>query len=138
MACLSFTESFWLLGLKKIATFHELGQQYRTGGLKAYLLDADVFIPAENLHYGLDLCPAFWDWLTLRGMRARETVRRRAGVGDEVQAMAYELSESADRARSKFFFFRPDASVFFRHLPRSRLGQQGQLRGPPPYVFFFR
>jgi len=30
----------------------------------AYLLDADVFIRAKNLHYGLDFCPAFWDWLT--------------------------------------------------------------------------
>jgi hypothetical protein len=29
----------------------------------AYLLDADVFIRAKNLHYGLDFCPAFWDWL---------------------------------------------------------------------------
>ena len=29
----------------------------------AYLLDADVFIRAKNLHYGFDFCPAFWDWL---------------------------------------------------------------------------
>jgi hypothetical protein len=29
----------------------------------AYLLDADVFIRAKNLHYGLDFCPAFWEWL---------------------------------------------------------------------------
>lgn len=29
----------------------------------AYLLDADVFIAAKNLHYGLDFCPAFWEWL---------------------------------------------------------------------------
>lgn len=28
-----------------------------------YLLDADVFISAKNLHYGFDFCPAFWDWL---------------------------------------------------------------------------
>ena len=28
-----------------------------------YLLDANVFIQANNLHYGLDFCPAFWDWL---------------------------------------------------------------------------
>jgi hypothetical protein len=30
----------------------------------AYLLDANVFIQAKNLHYGLDFCPAFWKWLT--------------------------------------------------------------------------
>lgn len=29
----------------------------------AYLLDADVLIRAKNLHYGLDFCPAFWEWL---------------------------------------------------------------------------
>jgi len=29
----------------------------------AYLLDANVFMQAKNLHYGLDFCPAFWDWL---------------------------------------------------------------------------
>ena len=29
----------------------------------AYLLDANVFIQAKNLHYGMDFCPAFWDWL---------------------------------------------------------------------------
>jgi len=28
-----------------------------------YLLDANVFMAANNLHYGLDFCPAFWDWL---------------------------------------------------------------------------
>ena len=28
-----------------------------------YLLDANVFIHAKNLHYGLDFCPAFWNWL---------------------------------------------------------------------------
>ena len=29
----------------------------------AYLLDANIFIQAKNLHYGLDFCPVFWDWL---------------------------------------------------------------------------
>ena len=32
----------------------------------AYLLDANVFIAAKNLHYSLDFCPAFWDWLIAR------------------------------------------------------------------------
>ena len=31
-----------------------------------YLLDANVFIQAKNLHYGFDFCPAFWDWLVDR------------------------------------------------------------------------
>ena len=37
----------------------------------AYLLDANVFIQAKNLHYGLDFCPAFWDWLIEAKPRAR-------------------------------------------------------------------
>lgn len=28
-----------------------------------YLLDSNVFIQAKNLHYKMDFCPAFWDWL---------------------------------------------------------------------------
>ena len=31
--------------------------------MTAYLVDANVFIQAKNLHYGFDFCPAFWDWL---------------------------------------------------------------------------
>ena len=39
-----------------------------------YLLDANVFIQAKNLHYGFDFCPAFWDWLV---------EQNRAGKGGE-------------------------------------------------------
>ena len=28
-----------------------------------YLLDANIFIQAKNLHYGFDIVPGFWDWL---------------------------------------------------------------------------
>lgn len=28
-----------------------------------FLLDANVFIQAKNLHYGFDFCPAFWSWV---------------------------------------------------------------------------
>lgn len=31
--------------------------------MTTYLLDANVFIQAKNLHYGFDFCPAFWDWI---------------------------------------------------------------------------
>ena len=37
----------------------------------AYLLDANVFIQAKNLYYGLDFCPAFWDWLIGHNMAGR-------------------------------------------------------------------
>jgi len=74
----------------------------------AYLLDADVFIRAKNLHYGFDFCPAFWEWLVERnGDGAVFSVEK---VGDEVKAIADELSNWA-AARGGGFFLRPDASV---------------------------
>jgi hypothetical protein len=74
----------------------------------AYLLDADVFIRAKNLHYGFDFCPAFWEWLVERnGDGAVFSVEK---VGDEVKAIADELSDWA-AARGNGFFLRPDASV---------------------------
>ncbi|HEU0195991.1 MAG TPA: DUF4411 family protein [Nevskiaceae bacterium] len=33
----------------------------------SYLLDANVFMAAHRLHYGMDFCPAFWDWLVHQG-----------------------------------------------------------------------
>ena len=27
----------------------------------------NVFMSANNLHYGLDFCPAFWEWLVHKG-----------------------------------------------------------------------
>lgn len=75
----------------------------------AYLLDADVFIRAKNLHYGLDFCPAFWEWLIVEN--AAGSVFSIEKVGDEVQAVADELSEWA-AARGDGFFLRPDASAF--------------------------
>src|SRR5262245_41113512 len=74
----------------------------------AYLLDADVFIRAKNLHYGLDFCPAFWEWLIEQNKVGR--VFSIEKVGDEVQAVADQLSVWA-AARGDGFFLKPDASV---------------------------
>ena len=71
----------------------------------AYLLDANVFIQAKNLHYGLDFCPAFWDWLLVaNGRRIVFSIER---VGDELEAGADELSSWA-LARGEDFFLKPD------------------------------
>lgn len=59
----------------------------------AYLLDANVFIQAKNLHYGFDFCPAFWDW-TVRE-HAHGKVYSVSQVGDELLAGDDELSEWA-------------------------------------------
>ncbi len=45
----------------------------------AYLLDSDVFIRAKNLHYGLDFCPAFWEWLVAAGADGRAVSIERGG-----------------------------------------------------------
>ncbi len=50
----------------------------------AYLLDANVFMQAKNLHYGLDFCPAFWDWLV--EANAALSVFSIEKVGDEIAA----------------------------------------------------
>jgi len=75
----------------------------------AYLLDADVFIRAKNLHYGFDFCPAFWEWIV--ASHSAGAVFSVEKVGDEVQAVEDELSEWAE-ARGGGFFLRPDASIF--------------------------
>lgn len=74
-----------------------------------YLLDADVFIRAKNLHYGFDFCPAFWDWIIEQNASGKLSSIEK--VGDEVLAVADELSEWA-RKRGPTFFRPPDRTVF--------------------------
>ncbi len=73
-----------------------------------YLLDANVFIQAKNLHYGLDFCPAFWDWLVDRNEAGIVFSIER--VGDEIDAGRDELSEWAS-ARGTGFFLLADAEM---------------------------
>ena len=73
-----------------------------------YLLDANVFIQAKNLHYGFDFCPAFWEWLIDQNSSGKLFSIEK--VGDEVQAIEDELSEWA-AARGKTFFLPPDANL---------------------------
>ena len=74
----------------------------------AYLLDADVFIRAKNLHYGFDFCPGFWDWLVQANQRGR--VFSIEKVGDEIEAGDDDLSEWA-RERGPGFFLRPESEL---------------------------
>ncbi len=74
----------------------------------AYLLDTDVFIQAKNLHYGLDFCPAFWDWLIRANSQDR--VFSIEKVGDEIAAGEDQLSVWAG-ARGAGFFLRPDEAL---------------------------
>jgi len=74
----------------------------------AYLLDANVFIQAKNLHYGLDFCPAFWDWLI--AANAAQKVFSIEKVGDEIEAGGDELAAWA-ASRGPGFFLKPDAAM---------------------------
>ncbi|MFV2045097.1 MAG: DUF4411 family protein [Anaerolineales bacterium] len=76
-----------------------------------YLLDANVFIQAKNLHYGLDFCPAFWEWL-MENNRA-QNVFSIEKVGDEIDAGDDELAVWA-RERGNGFFMPTDATTAAR------------------------
>lgn len=61
-----------------------------------YLLDSNTYIQAKNQYYGMDICPAYWDWLDLQFEK---------GVLASVEHIARELKagndELADWARSR-------------------------------------
>ena len=73
-----------------------------------YLLDANVFIQAKNLHYGFDICPGFWDWLIQANKQGK--VYSIEKVRDELEAGNDELAAWA-RDRGETFFLRPDIQV---------------------------
>ena len=72
-----------------------------------YLLDANVFISASRLHYGLEMCPAFWDWIDRETTNG--TVRSIEAVRDELIAGGDDPTEWA-KARDDVFI-RPSAST---------------------------
>lgn len=72
-----------------------------------YLLDANVFITAKNLHYGFDIAPGFWDWLD-QG-HAKGLLRSTEQVRHELMAGSDELSGWAKDRES--FFYPADASM---------------------------
>lgn len=80
-----------------------------------YLLDANVFIAAKNLHYGLDFCPAFWEWLVHNGNTGK--VFSIDKVADEIEAVGDELSEWAKN----------DGMVLFRRTPPTWAQQFAQV-----------
>lgn len=78
----------------------------------AYLVDTDIFIAAKNLHYGMDFCPAFWDWLTRANAAGRlmsiEAVRNDLAAGED------ELAVWAKALDGRFFV--PPAPTDLRAL----------------------
>jgi len=67
----------------------------------AYLLDANVFIQAKNLHYGMDFAPGFWAWLIqAHGTGRVHSVEK---VGDELKAGGDDLATWAMARPTTFF-----------------------------------
>jgi len=72
----------------------------------AYLLDANVFIQAKNLHYGFDFCPAFWDWLIQKNNEQ---------IVFSIEAVYHELIRGNDdlshwaKSHKNNFFLPPDS-----------------------------
>ena len=75
----------------------------------SYLLDADVFIRAKNLHYGLDFCPAFWDWL-IKSNQAGQVFSIEKVKG-EIERGNDELTEWS-KTQDELFFLKPDSGIF--------------------------
>jgi uncharacterized protein DUF4411 len=73
----------------------------------AYLIDTDIFIAAKNLHYGMDFCPAFWDWLVSANQSGR--LRSIEAVYDDLVESGDEVAEWA-KARDDGFFLSPAES----------------------------
>lgn len=73
-----------------------------------YLLDANVFIQAKNLHYRLDFCPAFWQWLLDNHTAGR--VFSTDKVADEIATGGDELTERT-RDHAKGLFVQTGAAV---------------------------
>ena len=74
----------------------------------AYLLDTNIFIQAKNLHYGMDFCPAFWDWLIENNTKQKLFSIEK--VCDELKAIEDDLSKWAKEREIKFFL-KPDELV---------------------------
>ncbi len=91
-----------------------------------YLLDANVFIQAKNLHYGFDFCPAFWDWIVSQNAAGQVFSIER--VGDELRAGADDLAAWAEGA-AKGLFLAPDARLLTA-LPQVSAWVTGQTYSP--------
>lgn len=74
----------------------------------AYLLDSNTFIEAKRRYYGLDFCPAYWDWLD--NAHADQSVFSVDQVAVELLAGNDELVPWV-RARRNAFFLQPDQTV---------------------------
>ena len=77
--------------------------------MNTYLLDANIFIQAKNLHYGFDFCPAFWEWIdeahsagVVYGADDALDILARIEHADGREERAIALFGAADNLRKRF------------------------------------
>lgn len=73
-----------------------------------YLLDSNTYIQAKNFYYGMDICPAYWDWLDYQFQ---------LGLVASVQMIGKELKDGHDelaawaKARPEHFIDNDDTET---------------------------
>jgi hypothetical protein len=75
----------------------------------AYLLDSDVFIQAQNMHYSFAVCPGFWKWID--ESHSRKLVYSIKPIRDELLALEDELSNWV-RSRKSLFLDPNDSETY--------------------------
>lgn len=73
-----------------------------------YVLDANTYIQAKNQYYGMDFCPAYWDWLDHQFHAGLLTSVQM--VGQELRSGNDELAEWA-KARADQFVAHDDEAT---------------------------
>lgn len=77
-----------------------------------YLLDANTYIQAKNQYYGMDICPAYWDWLDQQfqagtiasvNMVARELIAGNDELAAWVKERPGQFLENDDEATQQVF-----------------------------------
>lgn len=99
-----------------------------------YLLDANVFIQAKNLHYGLDFCPAFWEWLIESNLAQK--VFSIDKVADEIAAGADELADWMRENAGNMFLATDSRAV--SHFGQVSVWTMGQNYEPAAINTFFQ
>ena len=82
----------------------------------AYIVDSNCFIQADNLYYGRDFCPAYWDWLRAKGRAGRVISIDR--VYTEIQAKQDDLARWTAQPAVRSLFLRSDDAATAAALPR--------------------
>jgi hypothetical protein len=56
-----------------------------------YLLDANTYIEAKNLYYGMEICPGYWQWLDIQYQN---------NLVNSIQPIFHELNSYGDELSS--------------------------------------